>query len=476
MTAHLGPTPTSHLAAGRAERRSAIRLRSLLATLKPPLRDRRFWLTQALVATIAISHDSVEMSGLSRHLGMEYFLPISLFFIPVVYAAVYFGLSGSIATALACTILAAPNLVLWHNGSQRIGIITQLFIVNAIALFVGTRVDRQMKARAEAEEAEQKYRGLFETAGEAILVLDKNERVVECNTTATTLLGRSLERLQGQSLQELFSPEISSVLRAVIRGTEGTRNVGVLLERADGDTWIEPVSTRLPGQDGLTQVVLRDVTEQRRRQAGLETYAALILNAQEEERKRVAQELHDDTVQSLLVLCRMLDDDEAGIPNGAYRYAESIVESLRGFARGLRPPALDDLGLGPALEKLVSEVTSRSAIEGQLVVQGDRQRLASDTELALFRICQEALHNVERHSKASRLRVILSYQPENIKVAILDNGRGFHPPGDGLNDENKLGLLGMHERARIVGGRLSVHSAPGSGTRVIAEVPAPRGM
>lgn len=465
------PAISSQSDAGRAEESSVARLRSLLARLSPPLRDWRFWSTQALVATIAISHDSIEMSGLEGHLGMDYFLPISLFFIPVVYAAVYFGSSGSIATALLCTLLAVPNLLLWHSGSERIGIITQLLIVDAIALFVGTRVDRQMKARAEAEEAEYKYRGLFETAGEAILVLDKGGSVVECNTAATALLDRPIEDLQGQPLQEIFSPGVSSALRAVIQGSDGARNVEVLLERSDGDTWIEPVCTRFAGQDGLTQLVLRNVTEQRRRQTGLEIYAAQILNAQEEERKRVAQELHDDTIQSLLVLCRMLDEGKASVPSDTYRYAESIVESLRGFARGLRPPALDDLGLGPALERLVNEVTSRSAVQGKLVVQGDERRLASDTELALFRICQEALHNVERHSEARRLRVILSYQPEHTKAVILDNGKGFYPPPDGVNDESKLGLLGMQERARIVGGRLTIRSRPGKGTKVIARIP-----
>ena len=480
--------------AGRDEN-WASRLKALLATLNPPLRDRRFWAAQTLVAAIAITHDSVEMFGFLPHLGMAYFLPISLFFIPAVYAALYFGLAGSFATALWCTLLSVPNWVLWHSGSARVGVISQMLIVDAIALFVGTRVNEQMKARAEAEAAsdalrtsEARYRGLFETAGEAILVLDKGDRITECNTAASLLLQKPIEGLRDQALQDVFPPDVSLALRAAIHGLDGTRNEGVRLESPDGaGIWIDPVCTPFAEQAGLTQVVLRNVTEQKRRQAGLETYSAQILKAQEEERKRVAQELHDDTVQSLLVLRRTLDDSEVGFPTDAeglsavlrdaHGQAESTVDALRRFARGLRPPALDDLGLGPALDRLATDVTSHSSVQARLLVQGREQRLPPDIELALFRIGQEALHNVERHSNARRVRITLSYRPEQTKLVIQDDGDGFRPPPalDDFANESKLGLLGMQERARIVGGRLRILSAPGSGTKVIAEVPALRG-
>ncbi len=469
----------------------ASRLKALLATLSPPLRDRRFWATQALVTVIAITHDSFEMFGFLPHLGMEYFLPISLFFIPVVYAALYFGISGSMATALWCTLLSLPNWIFWHTGSARVGVISQMLIVDAIALFVGARVNAQMKARAEAEAAsralrisEARYRGLFETAGEAILVLDEGERITECNAAATLLLQKPAERLRGQALRDIFPLAVSSALRAAIHGLVGARNGAVLLESPNGaEFWIDPVCTPFAEQEGLIQVVLRNVTEQKRRQVGLETYSAQILKAQEEERKRVAQDLHDDTVQSLLVLCRKLDDSEVGFPadvdglstvlRDAHCYAESIVDALRRFARGLRPTILDDLGLGPALDRLATEVMSHCSMQGKLLIQGRVQRLPPDTELALFRIGQEALHNVERHSNARKFRVTLSYRPEQTKLVIQDDGNGFRPPPalDAFANQNKLGLLGMQERARIVGGRLRILSAPGSGAKVIAEVP-----
>lgn len=278
---------------------------------------------------------------------------------------------------------------------------------------------------------------------------------------------------------------MASALCAASSSADGTLN-DVLLSDPDGrDVWVEPVCTPFAEQEGLTQVVLRDVTERKRRQAGLETYAAQILKAQEEERRRVAQELHDETVQSLVLLCRMLDDSDANNPlvpdslirliHEAHAYAESLVESVRGFARGLRPAILDDLGLAPAIDRLLTELAARASIRGRLVVRGPERRLPADIELALFRISQEALHNAERHSEASRVRVSLNYQPQNTELMIVDNGKGFLSPValDDLANENKLGLIGMQERARVVGGKLTIHSAPAGGTKVIAEIPYP---
>jgi len=135
----------------------------------PPFHNPRFWATQVLVLVIAGIHDFLEALGYLPQFGMAYFLPISMFFVPVVYAALYFGLAGAVVTALWCTLLSTPNWLLWHSGSERYGVLFQMAVINAIGIFVGSRVDRQMKARAEAETAsralrvsEARYRGLWE--------------------------------------------------------------------------------------------------------------------------------------------------------------------------------------------------------------------------------------------------------------------------------------------------------------------------
>jgi signal transduction histidine kinase len=146
---------------------------------------------------------------------------------------------------------------------------------------------------------------------------------------------------------------------------------------------------------------------------------------------------------------------------------------VRGFARGLRPPILDDLGLTPAIDRLLRELNSRSAIEGSLVVRGPDQHLPTDFELALFRIAREAVHNVERHSEAAHVKISLEYRPEKTRLVIADDGKGFVSPlpPDDLANERKLGLIVMQGRARIVGGKLAIRSVPCGGTTIVAEIP-----
>lgn len=457
----------------------------LSVLLKPPVRNPRFWATQVLVVTIAAGHDFLEFSGLVSQLGMAYLLPISLFFIPVTYAALFFGLRGSFATALWCTLLTIPNWVFWHSGTETIGSISQMVIIDAIAIFVGRRVDQQMKVSHELRASEAKYRGLFDTAGEGILVLDRAERIVECNAAAAMLLRGSPDSLHGKRLDEIVAHEVASALMAAVNGTNTGPSGAVLLKGPGVDrVWVEPVCTPPGCAEGLTQVILRNVTEQKRRQVELAAYSAQIVRAQEEERRRIARELHDETVQSLLILRRMLDDSNVdGPPDAAamaevlreaHGYTESLVQSVRTLAWRLRPALLDDLGLSSALDRFLAELALRSSIEGKLVVSEPERRLPGEVELALFRIAQEALHNVERHSGASRVEVSLDCGLSETSLVIVDNGIGFSPPEvvEDLAREKKLGLIDMQERARIVGGEVTIRSAPGRGTSTVVSIPA----
>lgn len=479
-------------AAANPPSRARGRITALIVRLTPPLADPRFWATQFFVLAIALTHDTMERGGALPHLGMAYFLPISAFFIPVVYSALYFGLAGALATAGWCTVISLPNFIFWHHGSARYGVVTQMLIIDVVAIFVGSRVDQREKARHEAEAAsralrasEEKYRGLFETAGEAILVLDVAGKVVECNAASEALLGQPRHRIQHSSLDEVVPAASAAGLTRAIRGDGASGSPDVRLDTVDGRTaWVQPVCTPFADDAGYTQVVLRDVTAQKLRETGLQTYAAQILQAQEEERRRIAQELHDDTIQSLAVLCRELDaaHNESLADSGALRmrlremhaYAESIVSSVRTFARGLRPPILDDLGLTPAIERLLSDLTTQTSIGGRLLVRGADRRLSLDAELALFRIAQEALRNVAWHSEASHVDVRLNYLHGETRLIVADNGTGFTAPRrlEDLAGAKSMGLLGMHERARILGGSLEVRSAPSRGTRIIARLPA----
>jgi len=212
-------------------------------------------------------------------------------------------------------------------------------------------------------------------------------------------------------------------------------------------------------------------------------YVRNIIMAQEDERKRIARELHDDTAQGLLLLSRRIDalaDRLEGVPEPVVQGLEElrsltgdILQGVRRYGQDLRPPALDDLGLLSALEGVTAGLREANGIETELEVTGRQQCLPPEIELVLFRIAQEALRNVQRHAQASGAVVRVEFSDNRIRIAVSDDGKGFEPPEllGSLAQKGKLGLIGMRERAQLVGGTLTVHSKPGQGTTVVADVP-----
>jgi signal transduction histidine kinase len=215
----------------------------------------------------------------------------------------------------------------------------------------------------------------------------------------------------------------------------------------------------------------------------LRFYVRQITKAEEDERKRIARELHDDTAQALIDLSRRLDNlatsreqlSETVVRRleGFQELIDSILRGIRRFSRDLRPSVLDDLGLLPALEWLTANLMDEEGIKTELKVHGDRRRLPPEAELALFRIVQEALSNVRRHSQASRVVTVVEFGEGGVRITVDDNGQGFELPGrtGDLATTGRLGLIGMHERARLLDGTLTVRSEPGGGTIVTVDVP-----
>ncbi|MDB4950357.1 MAG: putative transrane two component system sensor kinase transcription regulator protein [Gemmatimonadetes bacterium] len=216
----------------------------------------------------------------------------------------------------------------------------------------------------------------------------------------------------------------------------------------------------------------------------LRDVAKRALGAAEEERKRIARELHDETAQrlaALLIRLRILRGagaDAAGLEAGLEALRAEIGEALEGvrrYARGLRPPALDELGLVPAIESHVRWLTEATGLAIDAAADGDVEGLLPpEGELAVYRIVQEALSNVVRHSGARRVSVRLGREPGMVAVTVQDDGHGFSPRRVMSEDGSGLGLFGMQERAAYLGGRVEVESRPGAGTRVRAEIPVPR--
>lgn len=443
------------------------------------MRQRAFWAVQLLALVIDIPHTLIEAAHLFNVPSALYLVPVTLYLIPVVYAAHNFGLRGSVPTALWCAVLTVPNIILWHTGLERVGVVVQLSAICVIAVFVGTRVDRESRARHEAESrarahraAEEKYRSLFDHVADPILLLDPSGYVEEANAAAARIFGFLQPSLAGRRVETLVGPEMAAVClgqepRGVFRLTPANGEPG----------WVEPRAIRLADPEGkpLIQVVLRDVTLRYERERALEGYTRQTLVAREEERRRIARDLHDGPVQSLVLLVRKLDlVDELVAPPGtatvaeARQIAEDVASQLRRFSRELRPSVLDDLGLTAALKAEAENLARRSGLSVDWQVTGAVRRLAPELELTCLRIEQEALHNVERHAGATRARVCLAFRPGVVRLAVEDDGSGLRqvPPASELLAAGKMGIVGMQERAHQADGTLTIDRSALGGVRV----------
>ena len=211
-------------------------------------------------------------------------------------------------------------------------------------------------------------------------------------------------------------------------------------------------------------------------QEGLRGYIGAITSAQEEERLRLARELHDDTIQSVIALKQRVQLAQASVKDQTSRrtlseletLSEQIIENLRRMTRALRPIYLEDLGLVTALEMLARETSQNNAINIDFQKTGEEQRLSHEVELAIYRIAQEALSNVVRHSQAKNADLHISFGEKQVELEVSDNGIGFDMPKSPTDFAPKghFGLLGIRERADLIGARLEVVAATGNGTKL----------
>ena len=200
----------------------------------------------------------------------------------------------------------------------------------------------------------------------------------------------------------------------------------------------------------------------------------LVLQAQEEERRRLARDLHDEVNQALTaILLRLEALSHDAPPDLADEFVEvkrlvnQAMAELLQLARQLRPTALDDHGLLPALETHLRRFATQTGIDADLRTHGQVTELEADQEIAVYRVAQEALANIARHADASRVEVDLDTSGSALELRVRDDGRGF----DTGSRRNGLGLGGMAERARLVGGELTIDSQPGGGTNLVMRVP-----
>lgn len=339
-------------------------------------------------------------------------------------------------------------------------------------------------------ESEKNFRALFESANDAIWVSNQNGKIQTANKAASELTGYTVKELltiNESSLLDNGSLKLAQAARAkLIADRSFDSPYEQIVIKKDGSRAICMVTTSLIVRDGEYkgfQNIVRDVTEEKRMQENLRSYLKQITRAQEEERRRISRELHDDTVQVLASLSRQLDtyiSKKKGLSASDLLFLTEMksqlnqgAQSVHRFCQDLRLSVLDDFGLIPALRSLIKNIQQYNEMSIDLQVYEEERRLPAEVELLLFRIVQEALNNTVRHAHASRAKVSLDISNSGLFVTVSDNGIGLDKKIrlDELPRDGKLGLAGILERTGLLGGNLNITSSTDMGTTLTVEIP-----
>lgn len=328
------------------------------------------------------------------------------------------------------------------------------------------------------------FRAVFQAAPDACLIVESDGRIVDANEQTERMFRYPRGELIGRSV-DMLVPEHAKPMHETRRARYAEeperRPMGPGREltgrRSDGVEIPVEIGLSPIDADGVryTLAVIHDIAERRR----LRAFGSGLLKGAEEERQRIARDLHDDTAQSLAALVLRLQmarrsrdpDTRERLLGELHEEIHRTSAGVRRILRGLRPPLLEESGLIAALRAHVKNVFSESTIDVSLDAMGDlEEALDHEAKLALYRIVQEALSNVVRHADARKVAISLARDDELIGVRVVDDGVGFDTSDPGASGGRGLGLVGIMERAAIIGGRARVESRPGRGTEVLVEV------
>jgi PAS domain S-box-containing protein len=355
-----------------------------------------------------------------------------------------------------------------------IGIVTVMVLVVALLTCLADRL-QERKALLD---------GLFEQAPQAFALMSGFSRVVRVNREFTRLFGYTAEETLGHPLSELIVPDdardaVERYQELVLHGQRV--DAEVVRRRKDGGrlhVFLVCVPVSVPGGRIAVYAMYRDITERKAAEAAVHELSGRLLRLQDEERRRLARELHDSTSQLLVGLGIHLSvvNESAGIlePRARRALTESralvdrCLREIRTVSYLLHPPELDELGLESALASYVDGFVRRSGIQVDLDVAPDLGRLPQEAETALFRIVQEALSNIHRHSGSRTARIRLVRGPSDVTLEVSDAGRGMS--GDTTPG---IGIASMRERVQQLGGRLDIRSTD-VGTALRAFIPLSR--
>ena len=400
--------------------------------------------------------------------------------------------------AAALGALLIVNLIAFVRGMESPLLLGAVIVTDVLAVGLGVLVAARevMVAEERTGASQARLSSIVDSAMDAIITLDEAQKIVLFNRAAEQVFGVRREQVSGAPLDRLLPARFRGAHRGHIDnfGKTGvtSRRMGDITTlwalRADGSEFpIEAaISQASEGRRRYYTVILRDITRRKqfedalkRSQQELRELSARVLEAREEEKTRIARELHDELGQLLTALKMDLAWLREKLPQNELlektkemsALLEQTVSSTRRIAADLRPLMLDDLGLADAAGWLVHDFSKRTGVRCEIQLSGDGGFAGIDGKVAtaVYRALQESLTNIARHSGARNAWVALAMENGNLHFEVEDDGRGISP--EDLSKPRSLGLKGMRERVAYFGGAFEVARSPRGGTRVRAQVP-----
>jgi two-component system sensor histidine kinase UhpB len=383
------------------------------------------------------------------------------------------------------TGLADDETLKRSQGAQAFGYLLKPFRPEDLKASIDLALNKH-PIESKLRRIEGWFTAAIKSIGEAVFTTDEESRVTFLNPAAEVLTGWKLEEAASRPLGEIFQMDQEGEGRAPNRALLRTRNgTAIPIEWS-----VAPIRDEQGAVIGRV-LIFRDITERERAEAGLKqsreqlrSLAAHLQDVREEERTRIAREVHDELGQMITGLKMDLSWMEKRLPTIADQPAreplavkaramsgllDHMVKTVRKIASELRPGVLDDLGLAPALEWQARDWQARTGIECQVSASLEGATISPERGTALFRIFQEALTNIARHAQATRVRVQISADAGWLTLEIQDNGRGI--TSEERQRAKSFGLLGMNERATLLGGEFTISGELGRGTTVLVRIP-----
>ncbi len=377
---------------------------------------------------------------------------------------------------------------------------TTLFTIIALILTIVvllTLTSYRKKMLRVLRDSEERYRDLYENAPDMYHSVNKEGIITECNETGARMLGYRKEEIIGRPLSDFLTEEARKIHEKEFPRLKNKRahfDLEREFIRKDRSTFTASlnITTEVDNKGDLlkTKTIARDLTERRRLEelqrsrAQLQSLSAYLESAREEEKKRIARQIHDELGHALTTLSldlSWLNNRLSSVSNSLDTHSlmerthamadliDSTVQTVQRISSELIPGVLDHLGLAEAIKWQIDKFRERTEIRYDIIIHDEKSRLDQRSAIAVFRIFQETLTNIIRHAEATEVKVILKEDNEFLTLEIQDNGKGI--PEDQISSPESVGLIGIRERARILGGSAVISGSSAEGTRVKVHIP-----